>query len=84
MAGEACLLAFTYAQTRNREGIGFIAFIGALDLSKTFGRSMFSSMWQAYQMGKEAAWLPGQHWEQLLETFTRSSKGTWDWDARLL
>ena len=66
VAGEACLLAFTYAQTRNR-GIGFIAFIGALDLSKTFGRSMFSSMWQAYQMGKEAAWLPGQHWEQLLE-----------------
>ena len=66
VAGEACLLAFTYAQTRNR-GIGFIALIGALDLSKTFGRSMFSSMWQAYQMGKKAEWLPGQHWETLLE-----------------
>lgn len=65
VAGEACLLAFTYAQTKNR-GIGFIAFMGALKLRKVFGSKVFSSMWQAYQMGRRTLWLPGQHWEALL------------------
>ena len=62
VAGEACLLAFTYAQTKNR-GIGFIAFVGALKLRKTFGSAMLSSMRQAYQMRRRAAWMPGQLWE---------------------
>ncbi len=66
VAGEACLLAFTYAQTKNR-GIGFIAFMGALKLRKTFGNDIFASMNQAYKMGKSAAWLPAQMWEDLLE-----------------
>ena len=65
VAGEACLLAFTYAQTHNR-GVGFIAFMGALKLRKTYGKQMFSSMWQGYRMGKKANWMPGQHWELLL------------------
>lgn len=65
VAGEACLLAFTYAQTRNR-GIAFIALMGSLKLRKTLGRDIFSSMWQAFKMGRAAAWLPGQHWEELL------------------
>lgn len=65
VAGEACLLAFTYAQTKNR-GIGFIALIGALDLSKNYGSQMFTSMWQGYRMGKKAKWMPGQYWEKLL------------------
>ncbi len=65
VAGEACLLAFTYAQTKNR-GIGFIGAMGALKLRKVFGSQFFSSMWQAYQMGRRTSWLPAQRWEQLL------------------
>lgn len=65
VAGEACLLAFTYAQTRNR-GIAFIALMGMLKLRKTLGNEMIGSMVQAYKMGKRAAWLPGQLWEELL------------------
>ncbi|MGK0469607.1 MAG: ubiquinone biosynthesis protein COQ4 [Candidatus Azotimanducaceae bacterium] len=65
LAGEACLLAFTYAQTKNR-GIGFIAFMAALKLRKVFGSRVISSMWQAYQMGRRTLWMPGQHWEVLL------------------
>lgn len=67
VAGEACLLAFTYAQTGNR-GIGFIGLVGAIKLRGVFGRRFFSSMWQAYQMGRRTQWLPGQPWEQLLST----------------
>jgi ubiquinone biosynthesis protein COQ4 len=65
VAGEACLLAFTYAQTKNR-GIGFIGVMGAFKLRRVFGRRFFSSMWQAYQMGRRTEWLPGQFWEQRL------------------
>jgi ubiquinone biosynthesis protein COQ4 len=65
VAGEACLLAFTYAQTKNR-GVGFSGLMGALKLRRVFGRRFFSSMWQAYRMGCRTAWLPGQHWETLL------------------
>jgi ubiquinone biosynthesis protein COQ4 len=65
VAGEACLLAFTYAQTQNR-GLGFIALMGGLKLRKAYGVAIFKSMWQAYQMGRRARWLPGQWWEQKL------------------
>lgn len=65
VAGEDCLLAFTYAQTKNR-GLGFIGLIGALHLSKTVGTSIFKSTWQAYRAGKRAAWFPEQDWEELL------------------
>ena len=63
--GEACLLAFTYAQTRNR-GLGTIAFIGMLKLSKELGFGVVKAMWRGYRDGKRAAWLPVQDWEQLL------------------
>ncbi|MFT4854419.1 MAG: ubiquinone biosynthesis protein COQ4 [Cyclobacteriaceae bacterium] len=65
VAGEASLLAFTYAQTRNR-GLGVIAIVGALKLSKNYGLSIFKSLWQGYRLGKAAAWLPQQEWETLL------------------
>ncbi len=63
--GEACLLAFTYAQTQNR-GIGIIAFVGMLKLTKALGSGVKTAMWQAYKDGKKAAWLPAQDWETLL------------------
>ncbi|MFT4676030.1 MAG: ubiquinone biosynthesis protein COQ4 [Patiriisocius sp.] len=65
VAGESCLLAFTYSQTKNR-GVGFIGIIGALKLRRIFGRRFFSSMWQAFQMGRRTSWLPAQHWERML------------------
>lgn len=63
--GEACLLAFTYAQTRNR-GIGLIALAAGWKLSREIGGGTFKAMWQAYRAGQRASWLPGQDWESLL------------------
>jgi ubiquinone biosynthesis protein COQ4 len=63
--GEACLLAFTYAQTRNR-GLGIIALVGMMKLQKELGSGVRKAMWQAYKAGKRAAWLPQQDWETLL------------------
>ena len=63
--GEACLLAFTYAQTNNR-GIAFIALAGMFKLSRAIGGSVRSAMWQAYRAGKRASWLPAEDWESRL------------------
>ena len=63
--GEACLLAFTYAQTSNR-GLGIIALVGMIKLQKELGPGVRKAMWQAYKAGKRAAWLPQQDWETLL------------------
>ena len=63
--GEACLLAFTYAQTKNR-GVGVICLAGCFKLSEYYGFGVFKAAWQAYRDGKRAAWLPGQDWEALL------------------
>jgi ubiquinone biosynthesis protein COQ4 len=63
--GELCLLAFTYAQTRNR-GIGLIVLVGALKLRRKFGSGVFRAVSRGFRDGQRAAWLPGQAWEALL------------------
>ena len=63
--GEACLLAFTYAQTRN-PGIAVIALVGMVKLTQGMGSGVKAAMWQAYLAGRRAAWLPEQDWEALL------------------
>lgn len=63
--GEACLLAFTYAQTGNR-GIGLIAIAAGWKLSQEIGVGVCRAMWQAYWAGRHASWLPEQDWERLL------------------
>lgn len=63
--GEVCLLAFTYAQTRNR-GIGAICLAGCAKLRRHYGNGVFGAAWRAFRHGKRAAWLPGQDWELLL------------------
>ncbi len=63
--GEVCLLAFTYAQTRNR-GIGVMALVGMVKLAEDYGREVYGAVWRAYRDGKRAAWLPGQDWRTLL------------------
>lgn len=63
--GEVCLLAFTYAQTRNR-GVGLICLAGCQKLVADYGRGVFSAAYRAYREGKKAQWLPAQDWEYLL------------------
>lgn len=63
--GEGCLLAFTYAQTKNR-GVGIIALVGMIKLSQEIGAGVRGAMWQGYRAGKRASWLPEQDWEALL------------------
>ena len=64
--GEVCVVSFTYAQTRNL-GLAAIALIGALKIAReTADRGVLKAAWQAYRIGRRAAWLPAQDWEALL------------------
>ena len=63
--GELCLLAFTYAQTRNR-GIGLIVLVGAYKFSQGIGARVFRAARRGFRDGRRASWLPGQDWEALL------------------
>lgn len=63
--GEACLLAFTYAQTRNR-GLGLIVLAGVWRLGRTLGPRSWRALWEGYRHGRHASWLPMQDWEALL------------------
>lgn len=64
LIGEAALLAFSYAQTRNR-GVGFIVAVAWLKAGREvpYARPLIAD---GYRRGKRAAWLPGQDWEWLL------------------
>ena len=64
--GELCLVAFSYAQTKSL-GWAFIAVGGALRaLQEPGGWRALQAIWQAYQTGRKAAWLPGEDFEALL------------------
>ena len=63
--GEACVVAFSYAQTRN---LGFAAIgWGAAREIQREARSVPArrAVWQAYRNGKAARWLPGLDYEAL-------------------
>jgi ubiquinone biosynthesis protein COQ4 len=64
LVGEAALLAFSYAQTKNR-GVGFIVAVAWL---KASGESAFARrvMVEGYRRGRRAQWLPAADWEVLL------------------
>jgi ubiquinone biosynthesis protein COQ4 len=64
LLGEAAVLAFTYAQTRNR-GIGAIVAM-AWWKAGAAGPWVRPFLRDAYRRGKQAAWLPAQDWEALL------------------
>jgi ubiquinone biosynthesis protein COQ4 len=63
--GEACLVAFSYGQTR---ALGWaVLAIGAALRPRVGGNGPYmKAIWQGYQRGKAAAWLPGQDYEALL------------------
>lgn len=63
--GEACLVAFSYAQTK---GLGWLLI--ALGAASKVGRSpkhpYRKAIWQGYLRGKRAAWLLGEDYERLM------------------
>jgi ubiquinone biosynthesis protein COQ4 len=65
LVGEASLLAFTYAQTRN-PGIGFIVAVAYLRAGAT-NRPARRLLRQGYRRGRQASWLPVVAWEELLD-----------------
>jgi ubiquinone biosynthesis protein COQ4 len=63
--GEACLVAFSYAQTGGL-GWALIALAAALkDFRKTGGRAIASAIWEGYRHGSRATWLAGEDIEAL-------------------
>lgn len=66
VSGEACLLAFTVAQTRN-PGLALIVVAGTAKIARESGdRRIFRAAWAAFRAGRRAAWLPAADWERLL------------------
>jgi ubiquinone biosynthesis protein COQ4 len=65
LLGEAALLAFSYAQTRNR-GIGFIVAMAWWRARGADGKPFRDLLAGGYRRGREAAWLPAADWEALL------------------
>lgn len=64
--GEVCVVAFSYAQTRNL-GFAAIALIGALKIARERREvGVLKAAWQAYRDGCRAAWLPAVAWENVL------------------
>lgn len=63
--GEACLVAFSYAQTRGL-GWAFIAAVSALRARKARTYPYVGAIWEGYRRGKAAAWLLGEDYERLM------------------
>jgi len=65
--GEACVVSFSYGQTRNL-GFAFIGWGAAREVQRE-ARSVPArrAVWQAYRNGKAARWLPGLDYEALFE-----------------
>lgn len=63
--GEACVVAFSYGQTRNL-GFAFIGWGAAREIQRE-ARAVPArrAVWQAYRNGKAARWLPGLDYELL-------------------
>lgn len=60
--GEVCLLAFTYAQTR-QNGIGVIALLGTFRIGRALrNQPVRAAVLEAYRAGRDAAWLPAEDW----------------------
>jgi ubiquinone biosynthesis protein COQ4 len=63
--GEACVVAFTYAQTKNR-GLGFLAAAAGLELQRSRRDLPYlKAVVQAYRNGRKAAWLMPLDYEAL-------------------
>ncbi|HEY0436308.1 MAG TPA: Coq4 family protein [Phenylobacterium sp.] len=63
--GEACLVAFSYAQTRGL-GWALIALGAAWRARQGRDHPYVKAIWQGYRRGKAAKWLLGQDYERLM------------------
>lgn len=64
--GEACLVAYSYAQTKSL-GFAAIALMGGYDFNKKLpGNKIWSTLWQAYKDGRKSDWLMGVVYEDIL------------------
>jgi ubiquinone biosynthesis protein COQ4 len=64
--GEACLVAFSYAQLGGL-GWAFIASAASLKSLKVIGNTLFvRAVWEGYRRGRKARWLIGEDYLQLL------------------
>jgi ubiquinone biosynthesis protein COQ4 len=64
--GEACLVAFSYAQTRLK-GFAVIALHAARRIGRALpGQPVWRAVFEGYRHGRSAGWLPGADWEELL------------------
>lgn len=65
LAGEAALLSFSYAQTKNR-GVGFIVAVAWLRArgEAAGARPLIA---EGFRRGRRARWLPAEDWEALLD-----------------
>src|SRR6185295_6938144 len=63
--GEACLVAFSYAQTK---GLGWaVIALGAVSKArKSKEHPYVKAIWQGYKRGKSAGWLLGEDYEALM------------------
>jgi ubiquinone biosynthesis protein COQ4 len=63
--GEACLVAFSYAQTGGL-GWAWIALGAALKSIRVTGNTLFAkAVWEGWRHGKQAKWLLGEDYEAL-------------------
>jgi ubiquinone biosynthesis protein COQ4 len=64
--GEACVVAFSYAQT-GQKGFAVIAAVTAFRIARRLpGQHVMRAVFEAYRQGKRADWLIGADWESLL------------------
>ena len=64
--GEACLVAFSYAQVGGL-GWAFIAGAASLKSIKATGSRLFAkAVWEGYRHGRKAKWISGEDYEALL------------------
>ncbi len=62
--GEACLVAFSYAQTR---GLGWLVIaLGAALRTRSGTQPYLRAIWEGYRRGRAAVWLSGEDYELLL------------------
>lgn len=65
LVGEAALLAFSWAQTRNR-GVGLIVLVALARLWRFGLRDGVRTVLEGHRRGRRAAFLPAADWEALL------------------
>ena len=64
--GEACLVAFSFAQT-GLKGFALIAFYAARKIARSRpDQPVRRAVFEGYRHGRNAGWLPGADWEALL------------------